>query len=234
VTREVSVEVTGETVGEAKWKALRELERSAPGIDKSTVRFQVVSEGERGLLGVGYTPARVVASAEAPDEPAREAPPADESAREAPPADESALAGQVRGLVERVVGAVGIVTRVDVRESEDEIAVTCVGGDLALLIGKHGQTIDALQYVANAAAHRHGGTKSVTVDAAGYRERRRVTLEGIALRAAERAVRGERVLLEPMTAVERKVVHERLKEVPGVQTASEGTEPNRYVVVLPD
>jgi spoIIIJ-associated protein len=224
VTREVSVEVTGETVGEAKWKALRELERSAPGIDKSTVRFQVVSEGERGLLGVGYTPARVVASAEAPDEPAREA----------PPADESALAGQVRGLVERVVGAVGIVTRVDVRESEDEIAVTCVGGDLALLIGKHSQTIDALQYVANAAAHRHGGTKSVTVDAAGYRERRRVTLEGIALRAAERAVRGERVLLEPMTAVERKVVHERLKEVPGVQTASEGTEPNRYVVVLPD
>ena len=75
--------------------------------------------------------------------------------------------------------------------------------------------------------------KSVTVDAAGYRERRRATLEAIALRGAERAALGERILLEPMTAVERKVVHERLKEFPGVQTASEGTEPNRYVVVLP-
>ena len=60
---EISVEATGETVGEAKWKALRELERLAPGLDKAGVRFQVVSEGERGLLGVGFTPARVVASA---------------------------------------------------------------------------------------------------------------------------------------------------------------------------
>ncbi len=64
----VEVEATGETVGEAKWAALRELERLAPGLDKSAVRFQVVSEGERGLLGVGYAPAMVVASA--PVEPA--------------------------------------------------------------------------------------------------------------------------------------------------------------------
>ena len=73
----------------------------------------------------------------------------------------------------------------------------------------------------------------MTVDAAGYRERRRSTLEAIALRGAERAASGERVLLEPMTAGERRVVHERLKDVAGVETASEGTEPNRYVVVLP-
>ena len=63
--QELTVEATGETVGEAKWKALRDLERAAPGIDKSSVRFQVVSEGERGLLGVGYTPARVLASVDA-------------------------------------------------------------------------------------------------------------------------------------------------------------------------
>ena len=62
---EISVEATGETVGEAKWKALRDLEQAAPGLDKAGVRFQVVSEGERGLLGVGFTPARVVASAPA-------------------------------------------------------------------------------------------------------------------------------------------------------------------------
>ena len=61
---ELSIEMTGETVGEAKWAALRELERMRPGLDKTAVRFQVVSEGERGLLGVGYEPARVVASFE--------------------------------------------------------------------------------------------------------------------------------------------------------------------------
>jgi spoIIIJ-associated protein len=101
------------------------------------------------------------------------------------------------------------------------------------VIGKHGQTIDALQTVTNAALFRREGHKPVTVDAADYRSRRRRTLEGIALRSAEQAARGERVELEPMTPVERKVVHERLKDVPGVATASEGTEPNRYVVVLP-
>jgi len=219
---EVTVEATGETVGEAKWKALRDLERSLPGIDKGSVRFQVVSEGERGLLGVGYTPARVIASADAGVVPAH-----------VPREDESDVASHVRELVERVVGAMGLTASVAVAEREEEIVVTCAGGDLGVLIGKRGQTIDALQYVANAALFRSGGGKPVTIDAAGYRDRRRRTLESIALRCAERAARGERVALEPMTSVERKVVHERLKDVPGVATESEGTEPHRYVVVLP-
>ncbi|MGN6797937.1 MAG: RNA-binding cell elongation regulator Jag/EloR [Gaiellaceae bacterium] len=223
MSREVSVEATGETVGEEKWKALRDLERIAPGIDKANVRYQIVSEGERGLLGVGYTPARVIAAADAPDLP--EPPQLD--------VDLSEAAARVRSLVEQVVVAIGTGSRVDVRETDDEITVACVGGDAGLLIGKHGQTIDALQYVANAAVHRRGVGKSVTVDVAGYRDRRRSTVEGIAMRAADRARAGERVLLEPMTAVERKVVHTRLQDVDGVQTTSEGTEPNRYVVVLP-
>jgi spoIIIJ-associated protein len=223
MSHEVSVESTGETVGEAKWKALRDLERIAPGIDKANVRFQIVAEGERGLLGVGYAPARVIAAADAPKLP--EPPAAD--------VDLSEAASRVRVLVEQVGAAIGTGSRVDVRETEEEITVACVGGDAGLLIGKHGQTIDALQYVANAAVHRHGAGKSVTIDVAGYRERRRTTLEGIALRAADRAIAGERVLLEPMTAVERKVVHTRLQDMAGVQTTSEGTEPNRYVVVLP-
>ena len=220
---EVSVEATGETVGEAKWKALRDLERAAPGLDKASVRYQVVTEGERGLLGVGYTPARVIATATA-TEAAPPAPPRD---------DETEVETHVRTLVERVVAALGVGASVDVRDSGEEILVTCTGGDLGLLIGKHGQTIDALQYVANAALYRSGQAKPVTIDAAGYRDRRRATLESLALRAAERAVEGERVPLEPMTPVERKVVHERLKEVDGVQTTSEGVEPNRFVVVLP-
>jgi spoIIIJ-associated protein len=224
-TDEVSVEAEGETVGEAKWKALRDLERLAPGLDKASVRFQVVSEGERGLLGVGYTPARVVASASAA---------AVEAVAAEPREGESELAAHVRAIVERVVGAIGAGARVDVEETDDELFVTCSGGDSGLLIGRHGQTIDALQHIANAIVWRGGGEKSVTVDAAGYRERRRATLESIALQGAERAIRGERVALDPMTAVERKLVHERLKETPGVRTSSEGAEPYRYVVIEPD
>ena len=120
------------------------------------------------------------------------------------------------------------------RETDDEITVACAGGDAGLLIGKHGQTIDALQYVANAAVHRARCGEVGDGRRAGLsRPPRASTLEGIALRAADARSSGERVLLEPMTAVERKVVHERLQDVAGVQTASEGTEPNRYVVVLP-
>ena len=107
---------------------------------------------------------------------------------------------------------------------------------MALLIGRHGQTIDAIQYLLNAIAHRTYGDerKEVVIDAAGYRERRRATLEALAARTAERVLTtGAREELEPMTAVERKVVHLHLKDVEGVATTSEGTEPNRYVVVLP-
>ena len=217
------VEATGETVGEAKWAALRELELRHPGVDKSAVHFEVVSEGERGLLGVGYEPARVLAHAPA-------------ESLEAAAVGESGLAAEARSLVSRVTSALGVSGRVDVMEGDSTIVVTCSGADVALLIGRHGQTIDAVQYLLNAISHRAYGDerKEVVVDAAGYRERRRSTLEALAERTAEQVrSSGVRVELEPMTAVERKVVHLKLKELPGVETASEGTEPNRYVVVLP-
>jgi spoIIIJ-associated protein len=220
VTEELTVEATGETVGEAKWAALRELEQRYPALDKAAVRFEVVTEGERGLLGVGYTPARVVAHL-----------PAD-----AIELDESELATEARLLLTRVADALGVDGRVDVREDDSAITLTCSGADVALLIGRHGQTIDAVQYLMNAISHRtHGDErKEVIVDAAGYRDRRRVTLESLAVRTAQQVTTsGERVELDPMTAVERKVVHLKLKEFDGVETASEGTEPNRYVVVLP-
>ena len=213
----LQVEATGETVGEAKWAALRELEKLLPGLDKSAVQFQVVSEGERGLLGVGYSPARVVAVI-------------DQDA--VVETDESEEAARARELVERIAAGIGVAGRVSVREDDEAIHVTCSGDELGLFIGKHGQTIDAIQYLANAIARRGGGdAKEVVVDAAGYRDRRRATLETIAVRSAQQALRDGRVELEPMTAIERKIVHLRLKEFPGVETSSEGAEPNRYVVV---
>jgi spoIIIJ-associated protein len=228
VSPEVSVEASGETVGEAKWAALRELERKRPGLDKASVRFQVVSEGERGLLGVGYEPARVIASCDADADSV-------EQPVSAPREGESDDATRLREIVERIAREIGVRCTLDVVETDEELRVTCTGGELGLLIGKHGQTIDAIQYLANAILYRdRDDRKPVVVDAAGYRARRQATLDALALRSAEQAAAtGQRVELDPMTAVERKIVHEKLKEDPEVETVSEGTEPNRYVVILP-
>ena len=224
MSEELSVETTGETVGEAKWAALRELERLSPGLDKGAVRFQVVSEGERGLLGVGYSPARVVATVES-----------DGAVVQEPAAsNESDVATLVRELVTRIAFGMGISCRVDVHELDDAVVATCSGRDLGLLIGRHGQTIDAVQYLVNAILARHVPGKLAIVDAAGYRARREASLGAMARRAADDVLRrGERVALEPMTAVERKIVHLELKDADGVETTSEGTEPNRFVVVFP-
>jgi spoIIIJ-associated protein len=222
-TQEISVEATGETVGEAKWAALRELEKQHPGLDKSAVHFQVVTEGERGLLGVGFAPAKVVATISA-------------GAAATEPVDESELAAEARALVTRIVDGIGVTGRIDVEEDDEVITVSCAGSDLGMLIGRHGQTIDAVQYLANAVMWRRHpeDRKEVVVDAAGYRDRRRTALEALAVRSAERALSDQQpVELEPMTAVERKVVHLRLKEFDGVETTSEGTEPNRFVIVIP-
>jgi spoIIIJ-associated protein len=222
----LQVEATGETVGEAKWAALRELEKLQPGIDKAAVRFQVISEGERGLLGVGYAPARVVATAE----PVAAVPSAER-------VDESDEAAEVREVLDRIVEAVGVRARIEIAEDEETVRAMFAGGELGLLIGKHGQTIDAIQYLVNAVVWRGRGEerKAVVVDAAGYRARREATLTALATRSAERAVSSAQpVDLEPMTAVERKVVHLCLKDFPGVVTRSEGTEPNRFVVIEPE
>jgi len=217
---EVSVEATGETVGEAKWTALRELEQLVPGLDRDSVQFAVLAEGERGLLGVGYTPARVLASA---PEPAT-----------ASPGGDSEASASAREFVHRIASAIGAEVTVSAVEREGSVTVTCTGPDLGLLIGKHGQTIDAIQYLANAVVRTEGGEHNVVVDAAGYRARRAATLAGVADRSARLAVAtGNPVELDPMTAIERKVVHEALKEDPEVETRSEGSEPNRYVVVVP-
>ena len=217
----VTVEATGETVGEAKWAALRELESRVPGLDRDQVQFQVVSEGERGLLGVGFTPAHVIASAESGEAGAAST-------------AEDGTSGGPREIVERIAAGIGADVSISAREQDGVVTVTCAGADVALFIGKHGQTIDAIQYLANAITRAGGGEHQVVVDAAGYRARRTATLEGIARRTAQRvAATGSRAELEPMTPVERKIVHEALKDDPGIETVSEGSEPNRFVVVLP-
>ncbi|MDX6481965.1 MAG: spoIIIJ-associated protein [Gaiellaceae bacterium] len=224
----LTVEATGETVGEAKWAALRELEQRHPALDKAAVRFEVVSEGERGLLGVGYEPARVVAHL-----PAEAA--ATSTAATGP--EEEGQAAEAHWLVSRIATELGVDGTVDLDEGSDTITVTVSGPDVAVLIGRDGKTIDAVQYLLNVIQYRAYGDakKDVVVDADGYRERQRTTLEALADEIAARVREsGNAEELEPMTSVERKIVHLRLKDAEGVATTSEGTEPNRYVVVLPE
>jgi spoIIIJ-associated protein len=145
-------------------------------------------------------------------------------------------AERVRVLLERVLDELDLDGEVQIDEDEDQITAVVDGeDDYGLLIGRRGQTIDAVQLLCYQAAFRGiPERKRVLVDAAGYRDRRRETLERRADRAAEQALDLSRpVELDAMSAPERRVVHERLKERPEVETYSEGTEPNRCVVVAP-
>ncbi|MBV9310360.1 MAG: KH domain-containing protein [Solirubrobacterales bacterium] len=144
-------------------------------------------------------------------------------------------ASRVRALLERIAAESGVEAEVRVREDQDGVVAEFVGDDLGLLIGHHGQTIDAIQHLAYRIAYR-GATdrKRVVVDAAGYRERRAVALRAAADQAAQTAIHDRRpVALEAMSALERKVVHEHLKARHDVETYSEGQEPERRLVVAP-
>ena len=152
------------------------------------------------------------------------------SAREdTPPAE------RVRDLLEHVNEALNLDADVEIVEEPDRIRGILHGDDVGLFIGRHGQTIDAVQHLAfKVAAHGQSPAPKVEVDAAGYRERRRVALEKQADQAASDAVRSSRpVALDAMSATERKVVHEYLKDRDDVETYSEGTEPDRHLVVAP-
>jgi spoIIIJ-associated protein len=145
-------------------------------------------------------------------------------------------AARVRELVEGVLDELDLEGEVEISESDERIEATVVGeDDYGLLIGKRGQTIDALQLLCYQAAFQGlRERKRVVLDAAGYRERRRELLIARADRAATRALEDDRsVEMDPMTAQERRVVHEHLKDRADVETYSEGDEPDRRVVVAP-
>jgi spoIIIJ-associated protein len=147
----------------------------------------------------------------------------------------SEAAARVRDLLERIADEAGVDAAVEVSEDRDGVSAEYVGDELGLLIGRHGQTIDAIQHLAYRIAFKGSDDrKRVEVDAAGYRERRAVALRAAADQAAEAAVHDRRpIALEAMSALERKVVHEHLKGRHDVETYSEGQEPSRRLVVAP-
>ena len=210
----------GATLGEAKWSAIKELERDHPGVSADDVDFEILDEGDSDA----GRPARVSASLDAA---------AAESIGDTELPDEPVE--RVRAIVTRVVGALGLRASVDIEEDDEAIRAIVNGDDLGILIGKHGSTIDALQHLALRIAYRGGpADRQVIVDAAGYRERREAALQ----RAADRAVAdaldfGRPVELEPMTPSERRLVHTYLRDRSDIQTHSEGDEPDRRLVVTP-
>ncbi|MBO8141056.1 MAG: Jag N-terminal domain-containing protein [Firmicutes bacterium] len=249
------VEKVGRTVEEAVAGALAEL-----GASRDEVEVEVLEEGTKGLFGLlGAKQARVRVrrkagvAGEPPvmDEEAgsggaraaegelgeeREGPGAareDAQLRPWPPEEKVAAA---RTFLTGVLVRMGVDAALESRVDEDGfVHVNIVGEDLGLVIGRRGQTLDALQFLVNQVANRGSGERvRIVLDAEGYRERRAEALRALARRMAARARRqGRRVVLEPMSAMERRIVHLALANEPGVETHSEGEDPNRRVVIVP-
>jgi spoIIIJ-associated protein len=144
-------------------------------------------------------------------------------------------ADAVQELLEEVVRALGLDATVEVTEDDETVTGTVHGEDLGLFIGRHGQTIDAVQHLAQRmAGARAADGRRIVIDAEGYRDRREAMLQRQADHAAADALRsGRPVALDAMTASERRLVHEYLRDHGEVQTYSEGDEPDRHLVVAP-
>lgn len=237
-----SVEKRGKSVEEAVRAALAEL-----GARREDVDIDVLEEGSRGLFGLLAKEARVRVTV-------REA-----AVREPEPAATAGEAGGLRavapdgrearggrdgkggkdakdaavGLVEAISRAMGIAVACSAREESGAVFVEVSGADVGALIGRRGQTLDALQYLVNLAANKNAREhKRIVVDAEGYRRRREETLRRLAVQLAEKARRsGRDVVLEPMTAYERRIIHLELQNHPYVTTRSIGEEPYRKVVI---
>lgn len=255
-----SREFNAGTVDEALQKASESL-----GLDASNLSYEVLDAGSEGFLGIGARDARIVVKvpdseaggyepdaqatpeetplipAQADEDVAGSAPAPDlsevygeDSEEEDVPAPDELLS-EVRDLVTTAVDAMGFNARIDVYDANGFIAVDVASDSTALFIGQKGETIDALQYLVNAAVYRKRPfVKRIVLDAEGYRQRRVEAIQGIAHRTARRAVRERRAVeLPPMSPAERRVVHIYLRDNPNVSTASEGTGDNRRVRISP-
>ncbi len=199
------IEKTGRTVEEAVESALRELD-----LGRDQVEVEVVEEPQKGLFGLlGAREAKV---------------------RVRPAQRKARFAAE---FLEQLTKAMGLQVDISWSESDGYVRVSLQGENLGLLIGRRGQTLDALQFLVNVAAARVSAErKKVLLDVAGYRERREDTLRRLALRLGEKVKRtGRKVVLEPMNAHERKIIHLTLQGVDGVTTRSEGRDPYRKVVI---
>ena len=198
------IEKTGKTVEDALEAALAEL-----GVDRDQVDYRVIEAPSKALFGLlGGREAKV-----------------EVTLKKVEPVE------RAQKFLEKITASMGLSVSISPVSAEESVTLNLHGEDLGILIGKHGQTLDALQYLTNLAANRE--RIRFIIDVEDYRKRRADTLEQLALRLAERARRtGDRVALEPMTPHERKIIHMSLQNDERVETYSEGEEPYRRVVIV--
>ncbi|MDE3076391.1 MAG: protein jag [Chloroflexota bacterium] len=233
-----SVEITGKTVDEAVATASSRL-----GIPPDRLDYTVVSEGSKGILGIGAGDAKIVVSLEPALAPGERPP--DGGYTGVAAAISTAETGEARPKVangaqmaqaalEEILDKLGVDAEVSLRQ-EDPITLDVAGDDLGILIGHRGETLTALQFILNQILnHKTGEWLGVMVDVEDYRLRREDSLRGLARRMADRArYYRQPVTLEPMPAHERRIVHLALQEHPQVTTHSIGEGEDRRVVITP-
>lgn len=201
-----SLEKTGRTVEEALEAALTEL-----GVSRERVEHEILENPSKGLFGlIGAKPARVLVTV-----------------REIDPLEVAMT------FLQSIFANMQLQVSVEKMTRDEHVVFNLRGDDLGILIGKHGQTLDALQYLTNLAANRDAENKvRLVLDVEDYRKRRTETLSRLALRLADKVKRrGEKVALEPMSPHERKIIHVALQDDSRIVTYSEGDEPFRKVVI---
>jgi len=201
-----SMEKTGKTIEEAIALALIELEVSIDRID-----YEVLEAPSRGFLGFIGTKLAKVRVTVKPIDPMKVA----------------------QDFLEKIFNLMKLDIQIEKITKQDNTVFNIRGNDLGILIGKHGQTLDALQYLTNLTANRDSESKvRIVLDVEDYRQRRAETLTRLASRLADNVRRrGEKVVLEPMSSNERKIIHMALQNDKRVVTYSEGEEPYRKVVI---
>ncbi|MEW5898394.1 MAG: RNA-binding cell elongation regulator Jag/EloR [Bacillota bacterium] len=202
-----AVEKLGRTVEEAVASALADL-----GISKESAVIEVLEEPSKGLFGIlGSRPARVRVSV-----------------RETP-------SYRARQLLEKIFEAMSLAVNLEIKEKDNDLLINLSGNGLGILIGRRGETLNALQYLVNLCVNKNQLQKTkIILDVEGYRQRREQTLERLALRLAEKAKqRGRNIVLEPMNPQERRIIHTALQGRDDIYTYSEGEEPFRKIVISP-
>ena len=219
------IEFTGKTVDEAVEKGLKEL-----GVTAEQVEIRVLEEGKKKLFG--SVKARVEIGVLEEAQALAEEAELPYSAKETQATDGERTVAFLEGLF----NLLGITACTELVSEGDKVEINVTAANTTAIIGKHGATIDAIQTLAGAVANiGRDDYKRVVVDCENYRENREATLNKLAENLAQKAIRlGKKVQLEPMNPYERRIIHAALSEREGVKTESEGKEPNRYIVVIPD
>jgi len=204
------------------------LEEQAGEFDVEDVDVAVISEGSKGFLGMGSTMARVEVSILVEGEAGEEGPDGfgDEGSDEE-------VAARLEEYLHVVLNGIGIEAAIRISDRGEELIANIEGDDLGLFIGRHGQTMDAVQYLANVIVFRNSDRRQrIVIDAEDYRGRRIEILHGLADRGAKEVSQGRRQYeLKPMSASERRIIHVYLQDREGIETYSDGREPFRRVII---